>query len=65
MQKILILILSIFILNSGFVLADDLWDNFGDSNVYGQTPVSEQDFEKALESKKKNNKKIRKNPFFD
>ncbi len=31
---------------------DDLWDNFGDSNVYGQTPVSDKEFEQALESKK-------------
>jgi len=42
-------------------MADDgLWDNFGDSNVYGQKPVSQKDFEKALESKKKKTKNKKK-----
>lgn len=40
------------------VLAEgDLWDNFGDTNVYGQKAVSEQDFNKALESKQKKKKR--------
>jgi len=60
MKKFLTFILSI-ILSCGYTFADDLWDNFGDSNIYGQTPVSEQDFEKALESKKQKNKKKDKN----
>ena len=42
-------------------MADDMWDNFGDSNVYGQKPVTQQEFEKALESKKKKSKKKDKN----
>lgn len=35
----------------------DLWDNFGDSNVYGQRAVSEDEFNQALESKQKKKKK--------
>lgn len=35
----------------------DLWDNFGDQNVYGQKPVTDEEFEKALESKKGKPKK--------
>ena len=35
----------------------DLWDNFGDTNVYGQKPVTDEEFEKALESKKGKPKK--------
>lgn len=53
MRKILPIIFIILLTTSNFVLAeDDLWDNFGDSNVYGQTPVSDKEFEQALESKK-------------
>lgn len=52
MKKFSILLLSIFLASSVSVYADDLWDNFGDSNVYGQKAVSEEDFQKALESKK-------------
>lgn len=53
MRKILTLIFIILLTTSDFALAEgDLWDNFGDTNVYGQTPVSDQEFEKALESKK-------------
>lgn len=50
-----------------YALADgDLWDNFGDSNVYGQESVTDQDFDKALESKqkKKKNKNIPKGESF-
>ena len=60
MKKYFALLISIFLLSGGSV-ADDLWDNFGDSNVYGQTPVSEQEFEKALQirqGKKKKDKNI-------
>lgn len=61
MKKFLIIFV-ILLLTCGTALADgDLWDNFGDTNVYGQQAVSEQDFEKALESKKKKKKKVDKN----
>lgn len=51
-----IVFLLVFACNSSF--ADgDLWDNFGDTNVYGQKAVSDQDFEKALESKQKKKKR--------
>ena len=44
---------AIIISAGNFAFAEgDLWDNFGDQNVYGQKPVSEQEFEQALESKK-------------
>lgn len=54
MRKFLVILFAIFIGTGNIALADgdDLWDNFGDQNVYGQKPVSEQEFEKALESKK-------------
>ncbi len=57
MKRLLaILFLPLFLGN--FAFADgDLWDNFGDTNVYGQKAVSDQDFEKALESKRKKKKK--------
>lgn len=53
-MKKLISILFIFVFSTcNISLAEgDLWDNFGDTNVYGQTPVSDQEFEQALESKK-------------
>ena len=57
MKKILTILFSIIIVCGNAAFADDsLWDNFGDSNVYGQKPVSQKDFEKALESKKKKTK---------
>ena len=61
MRKILALIFSLFVLSNGVCFADDLWDNFGDQNNYGkQQFVSDDEFEKALESKKrKKNKKIK------
>lgn len=34
-----------------------MWDNFGDQNTYGQQAVTDQDFQKALESKKGKKKK--------
>lgn len=52
MQKFTILLLSIFLVGGICAHADDLWDNFGDSNVYGQKAVSEEEFQKAIESKK-------------
>lgn len=42
------------LLTTNYAFADgDLWDNFGDTNVYGQKPVSDEEFDKALESKQK------------
>ena len=54
MRKFLVILFALLICNGNIALADsdDLWDNFGDQNVYGQKPVSEEEFEKALESKK-------------
>lgn len=68
MRKFLTIILGILILagtNTAYA-EGDLWDNFGDQNVYGQKPVSDEDFEKALESKqkKKKNKDIPKGEEF-
>ena len=49
MRKFPIVFLIILLLTSNMALAeDDLWDNFGDQNIYGQTPVTDEDFEKAL-----------------
>lgn len=57
MKKFLTALLIIFI-TAGVAFADgDLWDNFGDTNVYGQQAVSEKEFEKALESKQKKKKR--------
>ncbi len=56
MKKFLTLLFILFIGTS--VFADgDLWDNFGDANTYGQKPVTEQEFNKALESKQKKKKR--------
>lgn len=48
----------LLIFAGNLALADgDLWDNFGDQNAYGQKAVSEEDFQKALDSKKGKKKK--------
>lgn len=53
MRKFLTILFIIIFSTSNAVFAEgDLWDNFGDTNVYGQTPVSDKEFEQALESKK-------------
>lgn len=57
MRKILSLILILFFTSNLAIADGDLWDNFGDQNVYGQQAVSEQDFQKALDSKKQKQKK--------
>ena len=58
MRKFFIILFIIFIASNNAVFAEgDLWDNFGDTNVYGQKPVSDKEFEQALESKKGKKKK--------
>lgn len=58
MRKLLSILFIIFFASNNFVFADgDLWDNFGDTNVYGQKAVSDKEFEQALESKKGKKKK--------
>ncbi len=53
MKKFLIILCTIIISSGNFAFADgDLWDNYGDQNIYGQKPVSDKEFEQALESKK-------------
>lgn len=53
MRKLITILFSIIFLTGNVSFAEgDLWDNFGDQNVYGQTPVSDKEFEKALDSKK-------------
>lgn len=57
-MKKLLLLITFLIISCNLVFADgDLWDNFGDSNVYGQQAVSDEDFENALKSKQKKKKK--------
>ena len=51
----LTLILSFIFANASFA-EGDLWDSFGDQNFYGNKPVSDSDFDKALASKKKEKK---------
>ena len=60
MRKILSLILILFFTSNLAIADGDLWDNFGDQNVYGQQAVSEQDFQKALDSKKQKQKQKKK-----
>jgi hypothetical protein len=57
-MKRIFAILGLILLVGNVVLADDgdLWDNFGDTNQYGQKAVSDEDFEKALQSKQKKKK---------
>ncbi len=58
MKKILAVIFSLFLFSNGISLADtDLWDSFGDTDVYGQKSVSDEDFDKAIKSKQKKPKK--------
>lgn len=49
-------ILSIIFIGCSALANGDLWDNFGDTNIYGQKAVTEQEFDKALESKQKKKK---------
>lgn len=58
MKKRILLLLAILIFGAGGAFAEgDLWDNFGDQNVYGQKAVTDKEFEEALESKKGKQKK--------
>lgn len=58
MKKFLIFLFIIFSAFFNQAYADgDLWDNFGDQNAYGQKPVTDEEFEKAVESKKGKPKK--------
>ena len=68
MKKFFGLILSIaIILSSQTAFADgDLWDNYGDQNFYGaEKAVSDEDFDKAIESKKGNKPKKMKGESYD
>lgn len=59
MKKFLLIMFSLIVITPHCALADDfgsggdLWDNFGDQNEYGQKPVTDEEFEKVLEQKKK------------
>lgn len=56
--RVLILLTVLMISVSQSVYAEgDLWDNFGDQNIYGQKAVTDKEFEEALESKKGKPKK--------
>ena len=57
MRKVLPVLFSLILLGGNYAFADDLWDNFGDSDVYGQKAVSDEEFEQAVESKQKKKKK--------
>ncbi len=53
MKKFLTILIAIIVCSGNFTLAEgDLWDNYGDQNIYGQEAVSDKEFEQALESKK-------------
>ena len=57
MRKIFVYVLILFFAGNLAFADGDLWDNFGDQNTYGQKAVSDQDFQKALDSKKGKKKK--------
>lgn len=65
MKKVILFSLIILItMSAGSVNAadSDMWDYFGDQNVYGQKPVSDKEFEdtvKHLEEKKHKTKKMK------
>jgi len=56
-MKKFLTILSIIIFGTTAFADGDLWDNFGDTNTYGQKAVTDQDFDKALKSKQKKKKR--------
>ncbi len=58
MRKLFFILFVFLLFSTNLSYAEgDLWDNFGDTNVYGQKPVTDEEFEKALESKKGKPKK--------
>lgn len=58
MRKFFIIFFGILLFTTNFAYADgDLWDNFGDQNSYGQKPVSDEEFDKAIKSKKRKQKR--------
>lgn len=59
MRKIFVILFGIIVLGTNCALADDgdLWDNFGDQNAYGQKPVTDEEFDKALQSKQRKKKR--------
>lgn len=62
MKKLIAIIFTLIFFSTNMSFAEgDMWDHFGDQNVYGQTPVSDEEFDKALESKMKKRKKRDKN----
>ena len=63
MKKFLALFFTFFLLSADFVFADesDMWDYYGDQNAYGQKAVTDEEFDKALESKLKRRRKKNKN----
>lgn len=62
MKKVIAIFFTIIFLAGNSTFADgDLWDNYGDQNSYGQKAVSDEEFDKALESKQKKRKKRDKN----
>lgn len=56
-MKKFLTILSIIFVGSVAFADGDLWDNFGDTSTYGQQAVSEDEFNRALESKQKKKKR--------
>ena len=56
MKKLWIIIL-IMVFSIGNTASADMWDYFGDQNSYGQKAVTDEEFDKALESKMKKKRK--------
>ena len=52
MKKFLLILIAIVFGTNLSIASDDLWDNFGDQNVYGQKPVSDKEFNTILEKLK-------------
>ncbi len=58
MKQIIVIIFAlIFFCGTASFAEGDIWDYFGDQNVYGQKAVSDEEFDKALESKQKKKRK--------
>ena len=63
MRKFLVILSTLAFISSHAAFAEgDLWDNYGDQNVYGkQQAVSDKEFDKALDQKLNKRKKRNKN----